>query len=221
MNMIPPLPVTQLAHDLSILVIYFLLGAGIKYIDQAYDIRVFNKKTATIIAVPTGLLMAAIVIVDPPSATIFIAMALGLLVTKKIDNIAFQIGIVLVVLLPIFFVNLMDVFWLPFSVLFLACLADEYGNDWSDKHYLKKLAKKHHKTLKRTELTALIMRYRSVMKITIIGLVVTKQLAFIYLPAFLLFDLGYTLVERISFDLIPYSIKDPHFKKEDNPLLYT
>ena len=219
--MLSPPPLNQLAHDISILIIYFILGASIKYIDQAFDIRVFNKKTATIIAIPTGLLMGLTVMVDSPSASIFIAMALGLAVARKIDNIAFRIGIVLVVLLPIFFVNLMNLLWLPFSALFIASLVDEYGNDWSDKHYKKAIMKKHKTLDKRKELTAFLMRYRSAMKVTIIVLVVTKQLAFIYLPAFLLFDLGYTLVERISFDLIPYSIKDPHFKKEDNPLLYT
>ena len=54
------------------LISFSLLGAGIKYIDSAYDDKAFNKKLALIIAPILGLLWSYTMIINPIAATILL-----------------------------------------------------------------------------------------------------------------------------------------------------
>lgn len=196
----------QLAHDLAILVAYLLVGMSIKYIDQAFDMGVFSKKIATLLAVPTGVLMGVMMVLDPPSASIFLAIALAVAAANKIDNIAFRIGIGLLILIPVFFSNIIQLLWLPFGLLFLAGLADEFGNDWSDNY------RSNHRSQKKTlfgNTASFFFSHRMIMKLAMLGLVAFQQLPLAYFPAFLLFDLGYRITEEISFAVKPYRLKNP------------
>ena len=91
----------MLERALIIILSYGLLGAGIKYIDQAYDLGVFSKKKANLVAIPSGILMASLIISDPPSATIFFSIFVVVAVTRKIDNPAFYMGTGILLLLSL------------------------------------------------------------------------------------------------------------------------
>ena len=80
-----------------------ILGAGLKYIDDAFDEKTFNKKIAVVIAPIIGLLWAYIMMIDPVSATILLAIILGVLIKGKIDNYAHVIGLVVIGLILILF----------------------------------------------------------------------------------------------------------------------
>ena len=83
----------MLEHALIIILSYGLLGAGMKYADQAYDLGVFSKTKANIFAIPGAALMAYLIISDPPSATIFFSIFVVVAVTRKIDNPAFYMAL--------------------------------------------------------------------------------------------------------------------------------
>ncbi len=192
---------------------YALLGAGIKYIDQAFDIDVFNKQVAKIIAVPCGALMGYLIIFDPPSATIFFAMVIGLALTQKLDNIAFYIGTGVLFLLPIIFHNTLKIEWLPFGVLLFSGIIDEIGNDWSDKRILKRLVKhtqensNNHANKKFThKLGEKFFLNRFMMKIGILGLVLFNFFPWIYFIAFMAFDILYGIVGEYSLRSKKYSL---------------
>lgn len=202
----PPLSsAAQLAHDIIILIIYLLAGAAIKYVDQAYDIKAFKKKTALLIAIATGLVLGALMILDPPSAAIFMAVAAGVALSRKIDNIAFYIGLALVVLLPLMFLDATSFMWPQFLILLASALADEYGNDWADK---RTRDRKRAKVLS-LDAAAYFFRYRFAMKLTVLGLVAASMLPLVYLPAFLQFDVGYIIMEKLSWILKPFRLKVP------------
>ncbi|MBD3387465.1 MAG: hypothetical protein GF414_00830 [Candidatus Altiarchaeales archaeon] len=201
--------IPQLFHDLGLVFSYLLLGMSLKYIDQAFDIGVFNRKVATALAVPTAVLMGVLMVLDAPSASIFMAVALGVAAAQKIDNIAFQIGIGLLILIPVFFSNIIELLWIPFGILFIAALADEFGNDWSDEYDKNKQIKKIKNPPREHELLYYFFNHRSTMKVTILTLIIFQQLHPVYLPAFLLFDLGYRITEEISWNLKPYKLKNP------------
>lgn len=195
---------------LVILLSYALLGAGIKYADQAYDIEVFNKKIATLLAIPGGALMAFLIIFDSTSAIIFMAMIFGLALTRKIDNIAFCIGTGLVVLFPIIFHDTLKIEWIPFSILIFAGIIDEIGNDWADRRVLKRLIKHTQENENKKFSYKFWEKFflnRFMMKIAIFLLALFNFFTWIYFIAFMAFDMTYLLVERYSFHLKKYSIK--------------
>ena len=192
-----------------ILLSYGLLGAGISYIDQAYDTSIFNKKTANIVAIPSGILMASLIILDPPSTTIFLAMFIALAITGKIDNPAFYIGTGILLILLMILHNSLKIEWLPFGILIFSGIIDEIGNDWADKRIKKKVANKYDRNslgMNNSFLHRLgekFFLHRFMMKVAVLLLVIFSLINWIYFFAFILFDLMYLLVEQYSF-----SIKD-------------
>ena len=199
--------------EAGLVLAYGIIGGGIKYIDQAFDIGVFDSRIATIISIPTALLMGLLMITDPISATIFLALVLGLAVSRKIDNIAFQIGILTIILIPIILHNIVSIDWLPFGLLILACLTDEYTNDWSDKkqmeRHVKTAMKRKVETPLHYQIAELIFDHRPVMKVTVLVLALAGQFPNLYFIAYFALDATYKLVEKISFMQKNYHLTEP------------
>lgn len=192
-----------------IILSYGLLGAGIKYIDQAYDIGVFDKGIANMIAIPSGVLMAYLIIFDSTSAIIFLAILLALAITQKIDTPAFYIGTALVFSLPVLFGDILSIEWAPFGILIFSGILDEVGNDWADKRLKKRLV--NHRSMNNNngllnKLGETFFLNRFAMKLSILVLVVFNVFSWVYLAAFLFFDFTYIMVERYSFHIKIYSI---------------
>ena len=66
-----------------LLVLYPILGAGIKYIDDAFDEQIFSKRIALVLAPALGLLWAYAMIVDKASAVILLAILCAVLLKGK------------------------------------------------------------------------------------------------------------------------------------------
>ena len=127
------------------LISYPLLGAGIKYIDNAFDEKTFNKKFALILAPFIGVLWAYTMIIDQVSATILLAVILGVFIKGKIDNQAHILG--LFVILALIMISGIQLLILPLLMLVAAAILDEVGNDvieYGQKiHDEKKFHEKH------------------------------------------------------------------------------
>jgi len=192
---------------------YALIGAGIKYIDQAFDTKVFSKPFAIFLAIPTGVLMSTLIVFDLPSATIFLAVVLGVAITRKIDNIAFQLGVLTLILLPILFQEMLEFLWLPFGVLVISGIIDEHGNDWSDRIRINNLLN-HAKGRPNPEPVDIrffsrFFSTRMTMKLAVLVLVLTNFFSYVYFFAFLAFDIAYLLIEQYSFTKRVYRISKP------------
>ena len=200
-------------HEILLILAYALLGGGMKYVDQAFDIGVFSKKTATIITIPGALLMGYLIVADSYSAMIFLAIVIGVAASRKIDNTVFQMGLLLLILTPIIFQNIVNIEWLPFGLLVLAALFDEYGNDWSDKRQLNRHLKTalNHKTNDTTikRIGEILLNHRPLMKATLLTLVITNYFHPLYLLALLTFDGAYKTIETISFHQKTYHLTAP------------
>ena len=168
---------------------YAFLGGGIKYIDQVFDEKMFSKPAAFVLSVLCGLLMGYLIAVDAPSATILISIVLGVAITKKIDNAAFYIGVLLVLGMPLLIRFSQSAFLSldMFSIFFLtvAGLIDEWGNDEVDRWGTNGIVKK-------------FFYFRFTMKVMMAVLVFTGVFKPIYLVAFLAFDAAYGLVDWYS-----------------------
>jgi len=100
---------------------YIILGAGIKYIDSAFDENVFNKKFAIIISPFLGILWAYVMLMNEISASILLAVLIAVIIKGKIDNIAHLLGVISIIIfgvLIIFFIDGNGFMFLP--LIFLA-----------------------------------------------------------------------------------------------------
>lgn len=170
---------------------YPLLGAGIKYIDDAFDEKRFNKKIALAIAPLLGILWAYTMLIDRISATILLAVVCGVLFKGKIDNHAHLAG--LLAILIIIILAGVELMILPLIFLASFALLDEVGNDVID--YNKKYFngdRYWHKFVR------YFFDQRWLLKIAIFGFVLLGIIPYYFLLAMLLFDGAYLLMRWYS-----------------------
>jgi hypothetical protein len=176
----------DLLYSLILPLSYLLLGIIVKYGDEAFDSGVYCQRTAFLLALPAGLWMGAMALLDEGTAVIFIGMLLSLLVAGKYDNIAFRIAFTAAMVLSIAalivygHINLAAI-----AVVFILSFLDEKVDALpaDDDHSLK----------------ANILRQRPLLKVGVLILCIVGALpSFIYLFAFLSFDFGYSMVDVAS-----------------------
>ena len=169
---------------------YPLLGAGLKYIDDAFDATIFNKKLAMVLAPLLGVLWAYTMIIDQVSATILLAIVLGVLMKGKIDNLAHIIGLLIILGVVVGFgVQLLV---LPLVFLTIAALFDEIGNDFIDKNHYLNSSRWWQK------ITGYFFDQRWLTKVAILGIVFLGIFPYYFFLAMLLFDGAYLLVNWYS-----------------------
>jgi len=161
-----------------IIIAFAFIGAGLKYIDCAFDEDVFNTRIA-IACVPVVLIVWIWVsILDVAAATILFAILFAVLLSGKVDNVAFLIGAVVALCTLLFVV---DVLWIPLMILTIFGIVDEKGNDYVDRHQLNKSYR-------------FVFKYRGGMELCMLGLCMFSVFPWIYLFAFLIFDGAYLLM---------------------------
>ncbi|NYT12053.1 MAG: hypothetical protein GKC03_05805 [Methanomassiliicoccales archaeon] len=178
----------NLNHQLVIAFSFVSLGMLIKYGDQAFDTDVFSRRSATVLAIPGGIWMGALILLDVDSATIFLGLLLALMVAAKYDNIAFKLGFLIaggiglyaavIAPSPEMLVGMIAVFG--------AAFIDEKINDvdWVERGDTP---------------AGWILRQRPVLKMTILLLCALSILSsYLYFFAFLGFDFGYSFIESLS-----------------------
>ena len=172
------------------LVAFAILGAGLKYIDDAFDEKIFNKKIAYAVAPLLGALWAYTMFINATSATILLAILLGVLLKGKIDNYAHFMGMVVVIAGVI--VLGVQLLIIPLIILTLAALFDEVGNDFTDKrHYI-------HGNNVLKKFVGYFFDQRWMTKIAILYVVLLGIFPLYFFLAMLLFDGAYLTVRLYS-----------------------
>ena len=178
----------SILRDLFVPLSFLGLGMLIKYGDQAFDEGAYSKRTSLALAVPGGLWMGSLIAVDRGSATIFLGILIALLLARKYDNLAFQMGFVVALLIGsagmLTGVGSFDV--LGAVVVLAAAFVDEKANDLPGVDG-------------GTSRTAIALHHRPFLKIAVLALCLVGILpSLMYFFAFLAFDFGYVLVEALS-----------------------
>jgi hypothetical protein len=174
---------------LLIILGYAFLGGGLKYIDQAYDEKVFSKTYAKILALVLGFVMAYLMAVDTPFSTSYLgAMIVGVVAAKKIDNFPFKV----VVLGTIFFLYLLSFsysFWLD-ATLFISFIIVSFLDEIVERELPKRVTfSKFLKTF---------FQLRPLNDGALIGLIIMGLVNWVYLIPFYAFFIAYYEVEKIS-----------------------
>ena len=166
--------------QLGIVVCFAIIGAGLKYIDDAFDEERYSKRKAAVIAGAVVIFWVWLSLFDSISATILFAILLGVLITGKIDNWLLKVSAVCVLLIT-FLAQILNLLWAPLVFLVLMGVADEEGNDYVDKNIANKIV-------------SFFFTYRFCMKIGMLSLCLLSVLPWLYLLAFLAFDSAYALM---------------------------
>jgi hypothetical protein len=167
--------------DFEFLIIFSfgIIGAGLKFIDDIFDKDIFNKKIAIVLAPPLVMLWILLSVVDPISAMILFSVLFSVLLAGKLDNFVFKIS-ALVLILFFMLACSSDSLSVPLLILTIAGIIDEKGNNYV----------RQHKTNNAVEFFFL---HRFFMKMGVLTLCVTPFLRWLYLFAFLAFDIAYDL----------------------------
>ena len=167
---------------------YPILGGVLKYIDDAFDETTFNKNIAMIVAPVLGILWAFTMVVNDVSATILLAVVLGVLLRGKIDNSAHLVGffsiLVIVVLAGI------ELMMMPLIFLTSAAVIDEVGNDvvgYNNKYLKNKRF--------RYKFALYFFGRRYLFKVALLYVSLLGVFPLYFLLAFILFDEAYLIVE--------------------------
>ena len=176
---------------LIIVLMYAILGTGIKYIDAAFDEKIYNKQHAIILAPFLGFFWTITMMVSQVSATILLAVALGVLFKGKIDNKAHLIG-----LLSIFFLTyIFQIKPIIPTLIFLtaAAVLDEVGHDiiTYNENILKTKLFSH-------QFIKYFFGRRYMVKIALIYLIILGFITAEYFIAFLAFDEAYLMIGLLS-----------------------
>lgn len=163
-----------------VLFLFFWFGLVLKFIDVFFVRFGF---LCVVLALFVGFGMGYVIVSDAGFASLLLAVILGSLFGRKVDNIAFESGF-LVVLVYIW-VYSFTVLYIPFVLLLVSAIVDEYGNDWSDRQAVK-------------DSFTFFFKYRMSMKATVIGLALAGSLKPELIIALLIIDAGYHLGEKLS-----------------------
>lgn len=166
---------------------YLFLGVLVKYGDQAFDADAYSQRTSLALALPGGLWMGSLMLVDAGTATLFLGMLLALLAAGKLDNRAFQLafGVAMVLGAAAAVLHWGSLSVVGIGVVFALALLDEK---------LDALP-----AASGDSVGARLLRQRPLLKLGVLVLVLAGILpSFMYLFAFLSFDFGYSLVDAMS-----------------------
>jgi hypothetical protein len=173
----------QIIVEIYIIVAAFaVIGGGLKYIDQAFDEEVFDKRVAITLAFVLIVLWIGLSFLDSASATILLAILAGVLITGKIDNSIFGVSSAAILTSFSYF---QKVLLPPLIILSAAGVLDEIGNDYADSHNTKGVVR-------------FFFLHRFSMKIALLGLSLAGFFALYYFLAFIFFDLAYDTIGFIS-----------------------
>ena len=169
--------------------VFAIIGAGLKYIDDAFDEDIFSKKIAVLIAPIIVIVAVILAIKDAASQTILFSILLAVLIGGKVDNLVFKlssIAFLLLLFLPSFgLYGTFNFLWIPLVIITITGVIDERGNDYIDKN-------------KTNELTNFFFEHRFSMKIGMLTVCVFPFLPWLYLLAFLAFDGAYESIRILG-----------------------
>ena len=169
---------------------YPILGAGLKYIDEAFDEHRFNIKIAYILAPILGVLWAYSMIINSVSATILLAILLGVILKGKIDNYAYLAG--LGIIFGIVLIAGVQLLIMPLIILTLATLFDEVGND-----YIEKVGFLNSNSYSR-KFIGYFFDQRWLTKVAVLAIALVGVIPLYFFVAMLFFDGAYLMVRGLS-----------------------
>ncbi len=168
------------------LILFAVLGAGIKALDRAYDDRDLDRRLAFLMAPFLASLWIYLSLSNAMAATILGAIFLSSMLTRKIDNPAFKFSAIIIG--GAFLLEGFEMLILPLIFLTFLGSLDEFAKGYAGRNKLQGYK-------------AFILEHRFGMKAGVALLYAASSLDFTHVLALYSFDLAYEAVSkwRISY----------------------
>ena len=192
---LPSLPVSLTAWQVfigfMIVLIYAILGAGIKYVDDAFDEEIFDKRKAIIAAPLLGLLWVFGMTFNPVSAAMLGAVFLAVAIKLKIDSLGHMLGALMIAVpaIVLFYFGFISFAFIPLVVLTIAGLFDEILRDFLRGNYVK------------SHLLYRFLRGRYLVDIACFALALFGFIHWYWFLAFYIFGLAYNGLTRYGMNI--------------------
>jgi len=170
--------------DFWIVVSFAAIGAGLKAVDLSFDEDLFSRRVALVLSIPGALLFAFTTLSDAQSATILIAVILGCLFARKIDNVAFVMGTAIVAVLFAALSAFSLILLAPLVALALFGILDELGNNFVDRKRLRGAA-------------GFFLGHRFFMRFGMLAIALFGVFDWLHFAAFICLDAAYESIEAI------------------------
>jgi len=120
-----------LVTALFFLVVFFLFGLVLKYVKSSTEEEVFSKEKAFILSSVFGVIAAFVASLNAEAGTLVIAIVLGAILSRKMNNAALIAGFASFAMTLIVMNNL-ALLLLPTLVIAIAFAVDEIAKDYFD-----------------------------------------------------------------------------------------
>ncbi len=185
-----------LASTVLLLTPFFLIGAILKYVDEAYDENRFPKPMAVFATAIGLLLMLGLSLTSYLSATLFLALIVSVSIAGKTAGTPFVAAsggyIILVFLLDIY----LTIDPILFTIIIIVLTADEICAEFAKKALKRDDFKIKAPRWQRN--SVFFLRDRNLGSLTLLVLAMIGWIPFVYWLAWILLDFGYIIVEGIS-----------------------
>jgi len=183
-----------------VIISFYLIGAGLKFVDDAYDRNRFSRNAAYFVLVGGAFLAVALAWLDIWAASIFLALLIAVALTGKVNQRLFLIPALVFFFFLLAFGKLSQLHWAFVALAATAALADELGAEFAKRH-LEKLRSPETSAQRWETARAValqILRNRFIALSVLLVLALVQWLPFLYWFAWVALDFGYTVVEAIS-----------------------
>ena len=168
--------------------LFAAVGATLKFIDQAYDENLYSKTTALLVSPLCGFFAGYLGSLDPNFFVLLLAVTIGCIVSRKIDNPAFFIASVIFIFTLILRTQEIEFqmsHLIILGILSVCAYIDEVENDQADRCQRKRPRE-------------IFFRYKGLMKLTVVITWILEYLRLEHVICFFLFDSAYLFVDLWS-----------------------
>jgi hypothetical protein len=187
-------------YQTCLIISFYLIGAGLKFVDEAYDRNRFSKNAAHFLLALGTVAGVALTLLDIWAASIFLALLIALALTGKVNRRLYFIPPLVFFFLLVALGKLSQLHWAFVAVATTAALADELGAEFAKSHFEESQSPEAscQGRKKADAVTLYILRNRFIALSVLLGLAIIEWLPFVYWFAWVGLDFGYTVVEAIS-----------------------
>lgn len=171
-----------MVSDYLHLFLFALLGAGLKTIDDIYDMGVLNRRVAYILAPPLIGIWVYLSHYNVGFATILGAIILSSLIAGKLDNGVFKFSAAIILLIGLAWGWGVSAF--PLLFLMVLGVLDEFLDGYGESH--------------RELRGGVLLKHRLGMKGGVILLYILSVVEVVHVLALLFFDLAYDIVSATT-----------------------
>lgn len=184
-----------------VVISFYLLGAAVKFVDDAFDRNRFSREAANYVTGVSIVLALALTWLDIWVASLLLGLLIAVTVSGKVNNRLFLISAVAFFCLLVAFGDFPQLKWALVGLAATAALADELGAEFAKSRFRKPEPSPEVSSQIREKVKAgilYVLRNRVIVFLVLLVAAIIQLIPFLYWVAWAALDVGYTVIEAIS-----------------------